>query len=56
MIILRLSIYDPDDDEPAVICKDVVLHDVYSKPEKLEETVDWLLRNYVHENYSRNKN
>lgn len=55
MIIVRISLYDPDCDEMSVICKDFELHDVYSKPEILVGAMDLLLKDYTHANNSRNE-
>ena len=55
MIVVRLSLYDPDADDLSVICRDFVLHDVYQKPEMLVTAMDLLLKDYTHANNSRNK-
>lgn len=55
MIVVRISLYDPDNDDLGVICKDFRLHDVYTKPEILVAAMDLLLRDYTHANSNRNE-
>ncbi len=55
MIVVRISLYDPDADDLSVICKDFALHDVYPQPEILVAAMELLLRDYTHANNSRNE-